>query len=69
MTWMEFVRIAALWLVTLVLGAFTLSFVWFTLKDQQAKPQGLGRFEGELTDFDIQQQAKKLHAKAAKGKK
>lgn len=69
MTLPEFIRIAALWLVTLVLGAFTLSFAWFTLKDQQAKPQRLGRFEGELTDFDIQQQAKKLHAKAVKGMK
>lgn len=37
MTLPEFIRIAALWLITLVLGAFTLSFAWLHLKDQQKR--------------------------------
>lgn len=67
MNWPEFIRIAALWIVSLVLGAFTLSFTWFHLKDRQR--ERLGRFEGELTDFDIQQQAKRLHDEKVKGMK
>lgn len=37
MTWMEFVRIAALWLVALVLGSFVASFAWFNLKGRQER--------------------------------
>jgi hypothetical protein len=49
MNWMEFLRIAVLSIVSLVIGAYTLSFAWVTCMDKararrQAVPESMPEF-------------------------